>query len=279
MRKGPHTRSSVTRHRRVLASHILSLPPELLSLLLSQWCDIEMICRLDCAMTSHLLIPIWHHTLQLIQLNPSLESLEHTHSSIRWLIQRRIEVQCIQIKRFSSLFFNTFHGIRMDSLRKLQAKPSEDYYGCSYDTLDNCLLQLAKGCPNIESLHIGEYLLFTTHISEIMRFYCPNLNWSVYGRPRLTRKMWQTPHDIHVRKFMADVIRRLLERRRGTSSDVLVQEKMRRDAKRIEESLYYLSYSRSEYLDLHSLKLRLRQLAERVVLKKSSLPMNLGDEA
>ena len=270
MKSGPSTRSSVLRHKQVIASHVLNLPPELLSLLLSEWMDIQMICLFDVAMSSHLLLPIWRYALQFIKLNHSIESWEHTHASIRWLIQRKIDVTNIRIKRFSSLFFNTFHGIKMMSLKTLQAKSSEDFYGCSYDTLDNCLLQIAKGCPNLRVVNIGEYLLFTTHISEALHNYCPFLNWNTYGRSRLTRKMWHTPHDIHVRRFMADVIRRLLERRRGTSTDPVFQEKMRRDGKRIEESLYYLSYSRSEYLDLHSLKLRLRQLAERVVMKKTS---------
>ena len=268
MKSGPSTRSSVSRHKQVLASHVLNLPPELLSVLLSEWMDVHVICSFDIAMTSHLLLPIWRNALQSIQHNDSLESWEHTHASIRWIIQRKINVTNIRIKRFSSLYFNTFHGVKMASLKVLQAKASEDFYGCSYDTLDNCLLHIAKGCPNLQYINLGEFLLFTAHISDVLHLHCLSLNWNIYGRIRSTRKMWHTPHDIHVRRFMADVIRRLLERRRGASNDPFVQEKMRRDAKRIEESLYYLSFSRSEYLDLHSLKLRLRQLAERVIMKK-----------
>ena len=73
------------------------LSDDLHNLLLSQWLDVRSLVTLDVAVSSNTSRPYWKTLLGSLR-SPSVDSLDHSASSLMWLVQRGICVSRLQMK-------------------------------------------------------------------------------------------------------------------------------------------------------------------------------------
>ena len=148
------------------AIKLIHLPSELFTIILSEYLHLQDICSIDIAICSHHLRPLWLHCLQNYH-SQALEDIEHTHRSIRWLIKRHIQVKSIILKHLRCNHFDvredTFQNISMSTLESFNARLFDDAGDITlFDITDTCLLQLAKGCPNLKHIYLGDFIHFTS---------------------------------------------------------------------------------------------------------------------
>ena len=155
-------------HRHLLdAENLLHLPSELFLKILSEYLELPDICKMDMAMTSHDLRRIWLNCLSAYQNFRTLETMEHTHDSIRWFIDRHIQVKSMVLKHFRCNHFDvredTFRNISMPGLESFNARLFDDAGDITlYDVSDTCLLHLADGCPNLKHIYFGDFIHFSS---------------------------------------------------------------------------------------------------------------------
>ena len=74
------------------------LSDDLHILLLSQWLDVRSLVTLDVAVTSNTSRPYWKALLGSLR-SPSIDSMDHSASSLMWMIRRGICASRVQMKR------------------------------------------------------------------------------------------------------------------------------------------------------------------------------------
>lgn len=248
--------------------HLLNLPLELLVVIVAEWLEIPSLSKLDVAISSKEGRIVWRQALGEVKGNNSVELWKHSHSSIRWLIRRKICVTSISLPSFSSIRESTFRGIDMKTLKYFHVADEDTFEDCKYKVIDVSFYYLAHGCPNLEEVRMSRYITLSNYVVQALRQHCLKLKYNFVPSMSDTRQPWHLPSDMLARRNIGLILFKILELRRLNDSAV-EDERIQKVAMRVENALYHRASSLEEYSDLDSLKSRLRQLAEDLTAKKS----------
>ena len=232
----------------------------LLTCFLNEWLVVHDICSLDQAITCSDHRDHWLALLKTIKHNSSFEAWEHTHRSIRWMMSRKISLTHMIIK-FNDITSNTFVNFNMQSLKSFRTRTMEDFHRTSYRVLDKCILTIGQGCPNIESIYLGDFITLTEPMAHKLQDFCPNIKVIGNGHIVTKRRSWHEPYNLYCRSFICALILSYLEARHLEMSPHL-RSRLRNIARKVERALYMVATSQEEYVDVMSLKARLRLLVQ-----------------
>ena len=238
----------------------LDLPEMLLTCFLNEWLVMKDICALDQAITSTDLREHWLLLLQTIKYNASFEAWEHSQQSIRWMISRHVSLYHMVVK-FTDIKSNTFANFKMSTLKSFRTRNTEDFHRTSYRVIDKCLVNIGQGCPNLETIHLGDFITLTEPMVQKLQDYCPNLKVIGNGHVVTKRRAWHEPYNLYCRSFICAMILTYLEVRHSDMSPHL-RSRLRNISRKVERALYMVATSQEEYVDVMSLKARLRLLVQ-----------------
>ena len=256
---------------------LLDLPEVIITGILNDWLVVQDICRLDQAMTNMEERDHWLFLLQTVRSNPSMEAYEHNHCSIRWLITRGVSISHMVLK-CNGLKSNTFNNFQMHSLKSVRTRAIEDFQGCSYRILDKTLVNISQGCPNLELIYLGDFITLTDNNMKQLQDFCPNLKTIGNGHVVTKRRSWHEPYNMYCRSFICALILSYLEARHLDASSI-IRTRLRNIARKVERALYMVASSQEEYVDVMSLKSRLRQLVQQKLYLRSIIEQGRVIEA
>ena len=115
------------------------LSDDLHILLLSQWLDVRSLVTLDVAVTSNISRPYWKALLGSLR-SPSIDSMDHSASSLKWVIQRGVCPSRVQMKDYAW----RVPGCDLSLLKTTGLL----HLGLSYcsKVTDECILRAINGC-------------------------------------------------------------------------------------------------------------------------------------
>ena len=245
---------------KIFATSLLDLPDTLITWLLNEWLVVKDVCALDQAMTCTGYRDQWLVLLQTMKSNSSFEAWEHSQRSIRWMLNRKVSLTHI-IVNFNDINSNTFVNFKMSSLKSFRTRSTEDFHRTSYRVIDKCLQCVGQGCPNLETIYLGDFITLTEPTVNKLQDSCPKLKAVGNGHVVTKRRSWHEPYNLYCRSFICALILSYLEARHMEISPLL-RSRLCNIARKVERALYMVAPSQEEYVDVMSLKARLRLLVQ-----------------
>ena len=145
---------------RMTSTHVLNLPTELLSSVLSDWLDVKCIARLDSSLCcragrAHFLsiLPtcVLSTTPRQLKKNENFSSSFPQH---KWIVEKKIRVNEVMIGLHDGKHLVDEHLPVYTELFKLSADTLQDLHLFSLE--DNIMKCILCGCKQLRSLHIGD---------------------------------------------------------------------------------------------------------------------------
>ena len=183
-----------------LASKIFRVSDDWIPLFIT-WLDVISICLLDIAVCSHNDRQLWLNSLAIVDAVAIYEH-RHDHSSLRWMISRRIRMKKITIcaSKVDEIIGDTFLGlvptwithIDFSNCTNLSISYMRNIiwshclsYGTSLQTVilsycegisDVVISALAQSCPQLHSLNIEGCNEITNDSASVLSQCCPYLH-------------------------------------------------------------------------------------------------------
>ena len=128
------------------------------------------ICSLDIAVTNSILRVIWLSILRGTS-HRTISNHKHSHESIRWLVERGISPEYLQMSEDGSIANKidggTLLGLDISSLRNISL--------CRCDIGDEDILSIAHGCPNLTEIRLLDCCDITDASMIALGRYCRQL--------------------------------------------------------------------------------------------------------
>ena len=145
---------------RMTSTHVLNLPTELLSGVLSDWLDVKCIARLDsslCCCTRRATFLSILPTCVLSTTPSPLKKKDNSSSSFpahKWIVERKIRVKEVMIGWHDGKDLGDEHLPVYMELFKLSTDTLQDLY--LFNLEDNVMQTVLSGCKQLKSLHIDD---------------------------------------------------------------------------------------------------------------------------
>ena len=128
-------------------SRLFGIIDENLILIIMSWLDLRDYGLLDLALTNVVERKRWMICLSSAHLSSNVRTIQRTHSLLRWLIKRKMQLEVISFVSHTTSDDRSFVGIDNKLLHTLDLSGS--------DITDAGLLMIAKGCPQLKDITLG----------------------------------------------------------------------------------------------------------------------------
>jgi F-box and leucine-rich repeat protein 2/20 len=149
--------------------NLLHLSDDLLIFFLSSWLDVRSLGLLDIAVANRNNRLLWQKCLSATNASV-FDDWRYNHSSISWLIQRRISATKIQINYRNGMKVSdaTFDGIHIPLLRSI-------YLSNCTGMTDRGVLTIVKGCSHLQLIDLTRCISVTDRAVAALSQRCPKL--------------------------------------------------------------------------------------------------------